>query len=131
MNPLSSQKRGCVLAFLVIGVLIRVWNIGDPIIDAMSSRQGQTADAIRSLIEEPGFQLDSNASWRGTEPARILQELPVYGYLTQGVYEILTLGGVAVHPSKPGVGHPHLEQVGVRAIAVLPKIRNASYILRT
>lgn len=63
---------------LLLGVAIRLIAVGDPIIDGHHLRQTQTADAIASTIREGGFPLDSRASWRGDQNARIVQEFPVY-----------------------------------------------------
>ncbi len=103
---------------LCLGVLGRAWNLPAPIVDAMYTRQAQTADAIRSLIEEPGWQLDSNASWRGTLPARVLQELPVYNLMTQGVYEVLNAAGWPKHPPYPDRADPHLIDLSGRIVSV-------------
>ena len=105
--------------FLLVGLLIRIWNVSDPIVDAMHTRQGQTADAIRSLIEEPGFQLDSNTSWRGTRPARLILELPVYSLLTQGLYEVFAGQFYGTHPPKPGGADPHLIDISARITSVI------------
>ena len=119
MSILLHRQHRSIWIFLLIGILIRVWNIGDPIIDAMYPRQGQTADAVRSLIEEPGIQLDSNASWRGTEPARIIQELPVYSYITQGLYEVLAWGAFTPSSPKPGGADPSLIDIAGRLVSIL------------
>lgn len=104
--------------FLCLGLLLRLWNLPSPIVDAMSTRQAQTADAIRSLIEEPGFQLDSNASWRGTLPARIVLELPVYNLMTQGVYEVMDFAGYPLDPPRPGGADPRLIDISGRLVSV-------------
>ena len=119
MSIFLHRQHRSIWIFLLIGILIRVWNIGDPIIDAMYPRQGQTADAVRSLIEEPGFQLDSNASWRGTESARIILELPVYSYITQGLYEVLAWGVFTPRSPKPGGADPHLIDISGRSVSML------------
>lgn len=104
--------------FLCLGLLLRLWNLPSPLVDAMSTRQAQTADAIRSLIEEPGFQLDSNASWRGTLPARIVQEFPVYNLMTQAVYEVIDFAGYPLDPPKPGGADPRLIDISGRLVSV-------------
>ena len=107
------------LVFLLIGLTLRLWNLPDPIVDAMSPRQAQTADAIRSLIEEPGFQIDSNASWRGTGGARIVQELPAYSILTQGVYEAIDSLFFETNPPKEGGADPHLIDISGHLVSVV------------
>ena len=52
-------------------------------------RQCQTADAVKSLIEEPGWHLSSRVSWLGDTEARLLLEFPLYSYLVLGVFEIM------------------------------------------
>jgi len=83
---------------LTAGIIIRFVAITHPLLDAQSTRQTQTADAIRSLIAEPGFQLDGAASWRGQTGARVAMEFPAYNYLVQGSWEILR--GVWRDPSQ-------------------------------
>jgi len=104
--------------FLFLGILLRLWHVSAPIVDSMTPRQTQTADAIRSLIEEPGFQLDSNVSWRGTGNHRIVQELPVYSLTTQVVYEALAMTFFPVAPPKPGGADPHLIDISGRLVSV-------------
>jgi len=119
MESDSFLFRRSFVIFLILGCLIRVWGLSSPVVDAMTTRQGQTADAIRSLIEEPGFQLDSNTSWRGTSSPRIVQELPVYNILTQALYETLDFVFYATQPPKPGGADPRLIDLSGRLISVL------------
>jgi hypothetical protein len=103
--------------FLLIGVGLRIWNLDSPLIDAMYLRQTQTADAIRSMIEEPGFQLDANISWRGTTDARLLLEFPLYNQLAQGVYEALALV-VPTDPAFAGRADPRWIDVSGRLVSI-------------
>ena len=118
LKPHSMTRSRAFWIFLCLGLLLRVWNLPSPLVDAMSTRQAQTADAIRSLIEEPGFQLDSNASWRGTLPARIVQELPVYNLMTQAVYEVIDFAGYPLASPKPGGADPRLIDISGRLVSV-------------
>ncbi|MFZ4773860.1 MAG: ArnT family glycosyltransferase [Terrimicrobiaceae bacterium] len=104
--------------FLSLGLALRLWNLPDPVIDAMAPRQAQTADAIRSLIEEPGFQLDSNTSWRGASRPRFVQELPVYNFLAQIVYEGTDFLFYETRPPKPGGADPPLIDMSARIVSV-------------
>jgi hypothetical protein len=103
--------------FLLVGVGLRIWNLDSPLIDAMYFRQTQTADAIRSMIEEPGFQLDANTSWRGTTGARLLLEFPLYNQLVQGVYEGLVLI-VPTDPAFAGRADPRWIDVSGRLVSI-------------
>jgi hypothetical protein len=106
------------LIFLLIGIGIRIWNLDSPLIDAMTARQTQTADAVRSMIEEPGFQLDANTSWRGTTDARILQELPIYNLFVQGVYESFVLI-LHTDPTFAGRADPRWIDISGRLVTIL------------
>lgn len=87
---------------LVLGLVMRCLNMGHPILDAHPTRQTQTADAVRSMITEPGFQISALASWRGDLPARILQEFPLYNWLVEGVWHGMTFAAGGNTPGDSG-----------------------------
>jgi hypothetical protein len=72
----------------VLGIVLRLLALHQPLVDAHTFRQCQTADATRSLITEPGWHLSSSVSWKGDSQARLLQELPVYNYLAAMVHAV-------------------------------------------
>ena len=74
---------------MVLGVLIRLVAINQPLIDAHAIRQCYTAVCTRSILREPGFPLSSQINWRGDRNPRIALEAPVYNYATIGVYHLL------------------------------------------
>ena len=67
--------------FLILGVLLRSVAINQPLVDAHLFRQCQTADAVQSLINAPGWELSARVSWLGDTGARLVQELPLYNFL--------------------------------------------------
>ncbi len=75
--------------FVALGIALRCIALTQPLVDAHAIRQCQTADATRSLIDEPGFNLSSRIPWAGDIDARYLQELPIYNYLVIGIYHLL------------------------------------------
>ena len=76
-------------AFLLVGIALRCVAINQPLIDAHLYRQTQTADAVRSLIRAPHWELSSRPSWLGDTNARLVQEFPLYNFLVVGVYRIV------------------------------------------
>ena len=67
--------------FLIVGILLRSVALNQPLIDAHLFRQCQTADAVQSLIDAPGWELSARASWLGDTGGRLVQELPLYNFL--------------------------------------------------
>ena len=86
---LSQNRVFTPLAFLLIGVLLRCVAINQPLIDAHLYRQCQTADAVRSLLDAPGWELSARVSWLGDTNSRLVQEFPLYNYLVAGVYRFV------------------------------------------
>lgn len=74
---------------LGLGVLLRSVAINQPLIDAHLFRQTQTADAVRSQLAAPRWELSAHASWLGDSGARLVQELPVYNFLVVAVHAIV------------------------------------------
>ena len=88
----SSKSAGwprSVVWFLFVGILLRLVAIHQTLIDAGDIRQCQTADATRSLIDEPGWHLSAQVSWHGDLKARLLLELPLYNYLVMAAYGVV------------------------------------------
>ncbi|MBI3850096.1 MAG: glycosyltransferase family 39 protein [Verrucomicrobia bacterium] len=71
---------------LLLGVALRLVAVNQPLIDAHLFRQTQTADATKSLIEEPGWHLSAKVSWKGDTGARLCLEFPLYNYLVMAVH---------------------------------------------
>lgn len=75
--------------FLILGVALRCIAINQPLVDAHTIRQCQTAAATESLIEQPGFNLSSEVPWSGDLHERYILELPVYNYMVIAVYHVV------------------------------------------
>ena len=73
---------------LLLGVALRSIALFQPLIDAHTLRQCQTAAATRSLIDQPGFPLTSAIPWLGNPDLRYIQEIPIYNYLAIGLHSI-------------------------------------------
>lgn len=86
--PGETRSKLSFWMLLVIGVAIRCIALNQPLIDAQLIRQCQTADATRSMLKEPGFELTSKIPWIGDIDADYLMELPVYNYLVIAVHAV-------------------------------------------
>jgi hypothetical protein len=85
--PAPAAQRS-VLVFLIVGMLIRLLAVNQPLVNAHLFRQTQTALMTQGLME-PGWQLSAVATWRGDLPARLVLELPAYNYLVIAVHKVL------------------------------------------
>lgn len=74
---------------LLAGVAVRCLALNQPLLDAHSARQCQTAAATASMIAEPGFPLSAEIPWAGDLEARYVQELPIYNYLTIALHWLI------------------------------------------
>lgn len=63
--------------------------LNQPLIDAHFIRQCQTADAVRSLVDAPGWELSARVSWLGDTGGRLVQELPLYNFLVALLHTVL------------------------------------------
>jgi 4-amino-4-deoxy-L-arabinose transferase-like glycosyltransferase len=77
----APPARNPVLWFLLVGIILRLLAVNQPLVDAHLFRQAQTALITRGLIEQPGWHFGTTATWRGDLPAHLVLELPVYNYL--------------------------------------------------
>ena len=75
--------------WVVLGILVRLVAINQPLLDAHAIRQCYTAACTQSILREPGFPLSSQIHWRGDREPRIALEAPIYNYLTIGAYHAL------------------------------------------
>jgi hypothetical protein len=73
---------------LLFGILLRSVALNQPLLDAHLLRQCQTAAATQSLIAQPGLPLSSSIPWLGDDTSRYILELPLYNYLTIGVFHL-------------------------------------------
>ncbi|MCI0540554.1 MAG: glycosyltransferase family 39 protein, partial [Verrucomicrobiales bacterium] len=99
IEPSAGAIRPFEKAFWVLftfGILIRLVAINQPLLDAHLVRQAQTADWTYHALQEPGFPLSAEVSWRGDTPARLVLEFPAFNYvvmLIAGVVPSLDAAG--------------------------------------
>lgn len=74
---------------LVFGIAIRCVALNQPLVDSGLLRQTQTAAFTQSILSETGFPLSSTIPWLGDLDARFVLELPVYNYLTIGLWHLI------------------------------------------
>lgn len=68
---------------LLFGVALRCAQLNEPILDAHTIRQTQTADWTYNAMQEGKLlPLSAPVSWRGNTGARLLLEFPLYNYPT-------------------------------------------------
>ncbi|MEO8204861.1 MAG: glycosyltransferase family 39 protein [Chthoniobacterales bacterium] len=82
MTEFFKNHRNHFIAFLVIGILMRLAAINQPLIDAHSERQCYTAACSRSLSEQSGWPISFMPNWCGDQVVHLALEFPVYNYLT-------------------------------------------------
>lgn len=74
--------------FLVLGILLRLVALNQPLLDAHLVRQAQTADWTRNGFEETAWPLNAQVSWRGDTGARLVLEFPLYNYASAGLWRV-------------------------------------------
>lgn len=74
---------------LIIGIVLRCVALNQPLVDGGLLRQTQTAASTRSILNETGFPLSSTIPWLGDLDARFVLELPLYNYLTIGLWHLI------------------------------------------
>ncbi|MEE3233807.1 MAG: glycosyltransferase family 39 protein [Candidatus Latescibacterota bacterium] len=88
-----AYRRVWVFAVLLFfGFTLRIFEIGEPLIDKQAWRQADTAAVARNFFEED-FDISSpRVDWRGNGSGVVEMNFPLYPYLVSLGYE--TLGGV-------------------------------------
>lgn len=66
---------------LLLGLVLRVLMLNQPIFNNSNLRQTQTATITKSIIASGGRSLSGEVNWMGDLRARLLLELPLYNYL--------------------------------------------------
>jgi 4-amino-4-deoxy-L-arabinose transferase-like glycosyltransferase len=73
---------------LLLGLAVRLVQIGEPLIDKQAWRQTDTAAVARNYYEE-GYDLFwPRIDWRGTTPGYVEMNFPLYPYLVAGLYSL-------------------------------------------
>jgi hypothetical protein len=70
---------------LLLGLLMRLVMLNQPIFNNSNLRQTQTATITQSIIASGCHSLSGEVNWMGDLKARLLLELPLYNYLVAGV----------------------------------------------
>lgn len=83
------KRNSSVWVLLLVGLALRCVAINQPLIDAHSVRQTQTAAATKNLIANPGFHLSAQAPWMGDLDAPYILELPLYNYFVIGLNRVI------------------------------------------
>jgi len=81
---LSGQRRLLVVLFL--GVLLRLYRIDSPLLDAYHTRQTQTAMVTRNLVKDHFRFLYTRMNVFGDSPGYIILEFPIINLITAALY---------------------------------------------
>ena len=80
------------VALLFLGFALRMFEIGEPLIDKQAWRQTDTAAVARNFFEEDFNVFLPRVDWRGDGAGTVEMNFPLYPYLVSLVYG--TFGGV-------------------------------------
>ena len=80
------------VGLLFLGFALRMFEIGEPLIDKQAWRQTDTAAVARNFFEEDFNIFSPRVDWRGDGPGVVEMNFPLYPYLVSLLYG--TLGGV-------------------------------------
>jgi hypothetical protein len=107
--PAASESARRFQWFLLLGLVMRLAMLNQPLFNNSNLRQTQTATITRSLVAFGGCSLSGEVNWMGDLKARLLLELPLYNYLVLAVH--------ALHVPLDGAGK--LVSVALWAISFL------------
>jgi hypothetical protein len=85
----APSKTASFRVLWVLGILIHFIAINQPLLDAHSTRQTQTADWIYNAGQEDGLPLSAEVSWHGDMHARLVLEFPLYNYLVMPIWRMI------------------------------------------
>lgn len=76
-------------AIIILGVLLRCFNISAPLLGNASWRETQTAMITRNLVEDGFDVFHPRIDWFGHEKAYLALELPLYNVIVGAFYSLL------------------------------------------
>ena len=87
--PPVSRRAGALLILVILaGILARSYRITDPLLEAHSLRQYDTAAIARNYYEGGMKLLYPQVDWRGNSPGYVASEFPIYCYAVAGMYRV-------------------------------------------
>lgn len=80
--------RSWLLGIVVLGLAVRLFEIGEPLIDKQAWRQADTAAVARNYFEEGDELLWPRVDWRGATAGYVEMNFPLYPFLVSGLYGV-------------------------------------------
>ena len=78
--------RSWLLSIVVLGLVVRLFEVGEPLIDKQAWRQADTAAVARNYFEEGYELLWPRVDWRGVTSGYVEMNFPLYPFLVSGLY---------------------------------------------
>ena len=78
--------RSWLLGIVVLGLVVRLFEVGEPLIDKQAWRQADTAAIARNYFEEGYELLWPRVDWRGATSGYVEMNFPLYPFLVSVLY---------------------------------------------
>ena len=78
--------RSWLLGIIVLGLVVRLFEVGEPLIDKQAWRQADTAAIARNYFEEGYELLWPRVDWRGATSGYVEMNFPLYPFLVSVLY---------------------------------------------